>query len=158
MRLTVYPDNHVSACFNIQDPTNVFFFNHESYKVIKIILKNHMENSMDIDRRKHVRTPAQLIVQYSDQRLFFTEFLYNLSLGGICIEASKPLEPGTRLIVSISTQPAVKAEAIVAWSKKSKKNRFKHEIGIRFVELPQHQKSQIADIITSIYWEMNPTH
>jgi len=110
---------------------------------------------MGIDRRKYDRTPTQLIVQYSDQRLFFTEFLCNLSLGGICLEATKPLEPGTKLTISISTQPTIKAEAIVAWSKK---NGFKHEIGIKFVGLLQHQKSQIADIIASIYWGMNPTH
>ena len=109
---------------------------------------------MGIDRRKHVRTPAQLMIQYSDQRLFFTEFLCDLSLGGICIEASKPLEPGTMLTISISTQPAIKAKAVVVWSKK---NKFKYIIGIRFVGLPQDQKSQLADIINSICWGINPT-
>ena len=109
---------------------------------------------MGIDRRKHVRTLTQLIVQYSDQRLFFTEFLYDLSLGGICIEASKPLEPGTILTISISTQPAIKAKAMVVWSKKSK---FKYKIGVQFVELPQDQKSQLTDTISSICWGINPT-
>ena len=113
---------------------------------------------MGIDQRKHVRTPAQLTVQYSDRRLFFTEFLSDLSPGGMCIVASKPLEPGTKLIISTSTQPPIKIEGIVAWSKKSMKNKFKYEIGVRFDELSQDQKSQIADIITSIYWETNPTH
>lgn len=113
---------------------------------------------MGIDQRKHVRTPTELIVQYSDQRLFFTEFVCNLSPGGLCVEASKPIEPGTMLTISTSTQPPIKAKAIVVWSKKSKKNRFKHEIGIRFVGLSQDQKSQITDIITSIYWGMNSTH
>ncbi len=110
---------------------------------------------MGIDRRKHVRTPTQLIVQYSDQRLFFTEFTCDLSLGGICIEASKPLEPGTKLIISISTQQVIKAKAMVVWSKKGK---FKYKIGIRFVELSQDKKSQLTDIITSVCWGMNPTH
>jgi hypothetical protein len=89
---------------------------------------------MGIDQRKHVRTPAQLIVQYSDRRLFYTEFVSDLSLGGI------------------------KIEGIVAWSKKSMKNKFKYEIGVRFDGLSHDQKSQITDIITSIYWETNPTH
>jgi len=110
---------------------------------------------MGIDRRKHVRTPSQLIVQYSDQRLFFTEFLCDLSIGGICIEASKSIEPGTMLIISISTQLAIKAKAMVVWSKKSK---FKYKIGIRFIGLPQEKKSQLANIINSICWGMNPTH
>jgi c-di-GMP-binding flagellar brake protein YcgR len=110
---------------------------------------------MAIDRRKHDRTLTQLMVQYSDQRLFFTEFTCDLSLGGICIDASKSLEPGTMLIISISTQPAIKAKAMVVWSKKSK---FKYKIGIRFTELPQDKKSQIANIISSICWEINPTH
>ncbi len=110
---------------------------------------------MGINRRKHVRTPGQLIVQYSDGRLFFTEFLSDLSLGGMCIVASKPLEPGTKLIISTSTQPAFKAKAVVAWSKKSK---FKYQIGVRFVGLSQEQKSQITDIISSICWETNPIH
>jgi len=113
---------------------------------------------MGIDQRKHVRTPAQLMVQYSDQHLFYTEFVDDLSLGGMCIVASKPLEPGTKLIISTSTQPPIKIEGIVAWSKKSMKNKFKYEIGVRFDELSQDQKSQIADIISSIYWETSPTH
>jgi c-di-GMP-binding flagellar brake protein YcgR len=121
-------------------------------------MKNHTENSMGIDRRKHIRTPTELIIQYSDQRLFFTEFVCNLSLGGLCVEASKPIEPGTMLTISTSTQPSIKAKATVVWSKKSKKSKFKYEIGIRFVGLPQHHKSQITNIITSIYWEMNSTY
>ena len=113
---------------------------------------------MGIDQRKHVRTSTQLIVQYSDRRLFFTEFLSDLSLGGMCIVASRPLEPGTKLIISTSTQRPIKIEGIVAWSKKSMKNKFKYEIGVQFVGLSQDQKSQIADIITSIYWETTPIH
>ena len=113
---------------------------------------------MGMDQRKHIRTPTQLIVQYSDRRLFYTEFLDDLSLGGMCIVASKPLEPGTKLIITSSTQPPIKVEGIVVWSKKSMKNKFKYEIGVQFDGLSQDQKSQIADIITSIYWEMNPTH
>jgi c-di-GMP-binding flagellar brake protein YcgR len=116
------------------------------------------ENSMGIDQRKHVRTPTQLMIQYSDQHLFFTEFLSDLSPRGMCIVASKPLEPGTKLVITSSTQPPIKIEGIVVWSKKSIKNKFKYEIGVQFVELSQDQKSQIADIISSICWEMNSTH
>ena len=110
---------------------------------------------MGMDQRKHIRTPTQLIVQYSDRRLFFTEFVNDLSLGGMCIVASKPLEPGTKLIISASTKPPIKIEGIVAWSKKSIKNKFKYEIGVHFDGLSQDHKSQITDIITSIYWETN---
>jgi hypothetical protein len=98
------------------------------------------------------------MVQYSDQRLFFTEFLSDLSLRGMCIVASKPLEPGTKLIISISTQAPIKVDGKVTWSKKSIKNKFKYEIGIQFDGLSQDQKSQIADIISSICWETNPMH
>jgi hypothetical protein len=72
--------------------------------------------------------------------------------------ASRPLEPGTKLIISISTQPPIKVEGIVTRSKKSMKNRFKYEIGVRFGELSQDQKSQITDIISSIYWETSSPH
>ena len=110
---------------------------------------------MGIDHRKHVRTLTQLIVQYSDQRLFFTEFISNLSLGGMCITASKSLEPGTRLIITSSTQPPIKVNGIVSWTKKSKKNKLKYEIGVHFDKLSQDQKARISDIISSIYWETN---
>jgi hypothetical protein len=76
----------------------------------------------------------------------------------MCIVASKPLEPGTKLIIFTSTQPPIKVEGIVAWSKKSMKNKFKYEIGVQFVELSQDQKSQIADIITSMFWETSSIH
>ncbi len=113
---------------------------------------------MSIDQRKHVRTPTQLMIQYSDRHLFFTEFLSDLSPRGMCIVASKPLEPGTKLVITSSTQPPIKIEGIVVWSKKSIKNKFKYEIGVQFAELSQDQKSQIADIISSICWEINSTH
>jgi len=113
---------------------------------------------MGIDQRKHVRTPTQSVVQYSDRRLFFTELLSDLSLGGMCIVASKPIELGTKLIISTSTQPPIKIEGIVIWSKKSMKNKFKYEIGVQFAELSQDQKSKIADIIASISWEISLIH
>lgn len=72
--------------------------------------------------------------------------------------ASRPLEPGTKLIISISIQPPIKIEGIVVWSKKSMKNKFKYEIGVRFGELSQEQKSHITDIISSIYWETSSAH
>ena len=112
---------------------------------------------MDIDQRKYSRTPTQLSVEYSDQNLFFTEFMSNLSMEGMCIVASRPLEPGTKLTISISTQPPVKVEGTVVRSEKSKKNKFKYEIGVRFDELSHDQKSQITDIISSTFWETNPT-
>ncbi len=113
---------------------------------------------MGIDQRKHARTSTQLMVQYSDQHLFYMDFVDDLSLGGMCIVASKPLEPGTKLIISTPTQPPIKIKGIVAWSKKSTKHKFKYEIGVRFDELSQDQKSQIADIISSIFWATSPTH
>jgi len=113
---------------------------------------------MGIDQRKNFRAPTQLSVEYSDQSLFFTEFLSDLSIGGMCIVASRPLEPGTKLIISISTQPPIKVEGIVTRSKKCMKNKFKYEIGVRFGELSQEQKSQIKDIISSIYWETSSPH
>lgn len=113
---------------------------------------------MGIDQRKYSRTPIQLSVEYSDQNLFFTEFMSDLSMAGMCIVASRPLEPGTKLTISISIQPPVKVEGTVVRSEKSMKNKFKYEIGIRFGELSQDQKSQIKDIISSTFWETSSTH
>jgi c-di-GMP-binding flagellar brake protein YcgR len=110
---------------------------------------------MGIDQRKYIRTPIQSVVQYSDLRLFFTEFMIDLSLGGMRIVASKPIEPGTKVIISTLAQSMIKVKGIVVWSKKSIKNKFKYEIGVQFVELSQDHKSQIADIIASMCWEMN---
>nr|HDN00165.1 PilZ domain-containing protein [Deltaproteobacteria bacterium] len=113
---------------------------------------------MGIDERKHVRAPIQLTVNYSDRRFFFTEFISNISIGGMCITASKPLEPKSKLSITSSTKPPIKVNGIVAWCKKSKTNKFKYEIGIRFDELSDDQKSQISDIISSSFWETCHSH
>ena len=113
---------------------------------------------MGIDERKHFRAPVYLSVEYSDQNLFFTEFISDLSIGGMCIVASRPLETGTKLSISIATKPPVKVEGTVVRSEKSMKNKFKYEIGVLFDELSQDQRSQITDIISSTYWETSSTH
>lgn len=65
-------------------------------------------------RRVHDRVSAtNLMLEYSDGRHFYSEHLNNISIGGMCLEVLKPIEPGARLSISLSTKPALKIKGKV---------------------------------------------
>lgn len=119
------------------------------FKVIEAAMKDH---ELKIDQRKYDRAPAQFTIEYSYGGRFYTEYLIDLSVGGMCIDALKPVEPETRLIVTIPSKPVVKIEGIVRWSRK---DGHRYKIGIEFDDLTREQESGIREIISSLFWEVS---
>ena len=102
-------------------------------------------------QRIHDRvSAANLMLEYSDGRRFYSEYLHNISLGGICLEVLKPIEPGARLTISLSTKPALKIEGDVKWTDKHK---FRYRIGVQFVKVTREQEFRLRQIIQSLFWE-----
>jgi hypothetical protein len=117
--------------------------------VIETAMKNH---ELKIDQRKYDRAPAQFTIQYSCGGRFYTEYLIDLSIGGICIDALNPVEPKTRLIITIPSKPVIKIGGIVKWCRK---DGHRYKIGIEFDDLTREQESGIRKVISSLFWEVS---
>jgi uncharacterized protein (TIGR02266 family) len=54
------------------------------------------------ERRRYTRVPAQILIKYGNAEQFFTDYIQNISRGGIFVPTYNPLPQGTRLRVSFS--------------------------------------------------------
>ncbi len=54
------------------------------------------------ERRQHQRVPAQVLIKYQNADQFFTDYVQNISRGGIFVPTQQPLPEETYLQVSFS--------------------------------------------------------
>ena len=54
------------------------------------------------ERRKHKRVPARVLIKYGNAEQFFTDYIRNISRGGIFVPTYNPLPAGTHLQISFS--------------------------------------------------------
>jgi uncharacterized protein (TIGR02266 family) len=54
------------------------------------------------ERRKHLRVPTRILIQYRSADQFFTDYIQNLSRGGIFVPTHDPLPEGTRLEIAFA--------------------------------------------------------
>jgi len=54
------------------------------------------------ERRQHQRVAARILIKYGNAEQFFTDYIQNISRGGIFVPTYNPLPPGTRLDISFS--------------------------------------------------------
>ncbi len=54
------------------------------------------------DRRKHKRVPTKILLKYGDAEQFFTDYIHNISRGGIFVPTHMPLPRGTRLRIGFA--------------------------------------------------------
>jgi uncharacterized protein (TIGR02266 family) len=54
------------------------------------------------ERRQHQRVPARILIKYGNAEQFFTDYIQNISRGGIFVPTYHPLPKGTRLHISFS--------------------------------------------------------
>jgi uncharacterized protein (TIGR02266 family) len=54
------------------------------------------------ERRQHKRVPARILIKYGNAEQFFTDYIQNISRGGIFVPTYDPLPKGTRLHISFS--------------------------------------------------------
>ena len=64
-------------------------------------LLNLLEESLPVDRRKYPRKPCSIAVTCEIYRVF-TDFIRNISAGGVFIETSAPCLPGEHLTMMFS--------------------------------------------------------
>ena len=60
-----------------------------------------MENNPN-ERRKHLRVPTQILIKYRSADAFFTDYIQNISRGGIFVPTHDPLPQDTHLEVTFA--------------------------------------------------------
>ncbi len=104
------------------------------------------------NKRKDKRAGINLIVNYSNKGQIFTDYLKDISMGGARIETFKPPAKGDSIIMTLSTKPPIKLNAIVRWVAKYK---FKYHFGIEFASLTYTNEVVLSQYISSFFWEKN---
>lgn len=54
------------------------------------------------ERRKHLRVPTQILIKYRSADQFFTDYIQNISQGGIFVPTHDPLPEDTRLEIAFA--------------------------------------------------------
>ncbi|MEE8305181.1 MAG: TIGR02266 family protein [Candidatus Tectomicrobia bacterium] len=54
------------------------------------------------ERRRYQRVSARILIKYGNAEQFFTDYIQNISRGGIFVPTYNPLPTGTRLQISFS--------------------------------------------------------
>jgi len=101
------------------------------------------------NRRRAKRFSTVRDVTFSDGNRFFTDFIRDMSTGGLSVESPVPFEKGTKLTLSLGA-PVVKVSGIVRWCRKE---GFKYVLGIQFVFDNPDQEAQIKDAMQCMFWE-----
>ena len=106
---------------------------------------------MDIrDRRRYERFDILLEATFGTNDKVFSEFLENISLGGMCINSPKKIDPGTPVSILIPSKPPFKVKGKVSWAKKKGLN---YRLGIQFTTRSEEQNAAIRQLISSFFWE-----
>ena len=54
------------------------------------------------ERRRYKRVPSKILIKYGNAEQFFSDYIQNISRGGIFVPTHNPLPRGTRLHISFS--------------------------------------------------------
>lgn len=107
----------------------------------------------DIKHPRDWRAPVETGVQYrhSDLESFLEEHSANLSVSGMFIKTSSPLDPGTRFELRFSVGDdvtVIAATAQVVWIRRQDSGpRQPAGMGVRFLELDQMSRQIISHIV-----------
>ena len=100
-------------------------------------------------QRQHERFAINLEGTFGSGSFICTNTILNISLGGLCMECGKYIEPEQEVTVTIPTCPLIKVTGMVAWCNK---NGLSYKIGIKFQQPSQEQRRAIIELISSFYW------
>jgi len=66
------------------------------------LLLKEVEERLFIRKRKHARKTCSLAVEYSTRRSTHSDFIHDISAGGVFIETSLPFRVGERIILNFT--------------------------------------------------------
>jgi uncharacterized protein (TIGR02266 family) len=107
------------------------------------------------ERRKHQRVPTQILIKYRSADQFFSDYIQNISRGGIFVPTRQPLPENTRLQISFSLPHygrLITTEGIVVHSVRTDSERADSPagMGIQFQALSETNQQLIDAYIESL--------
>jgi hypothetical protein len=104
------------------------------------------------NKRRNKRADINLLINYSNKRQIYTDYLKDISLGGARIETLKPPNKGDMIIITIPTKPPIKINASVKWVLKF---NFKYQFGVEFDVMTYANETILSQYLGSIFWDKN---
>ena len=104
------------------------------------------------ERRKHQRVPTKILIKYRNATQFFTDYIQNISRGGIFVPTHQPLPEGTRLEISFSLPDCdrlITTEGVVAHSVYPDSDDIPSGMGVQFQQLSEDNLNLIDAYVES---------
>ncbi len=108
---------------------------------------------MFTEQRQHPRAPIHVEVQYGEVTEDVTEYILNISRGGIYIETFSPGELDTLLKLSFylpDTGHTFEVTGRVAWGKMDGTAEGPPGMGIEFVDISDHDADMLENFVNSV--------
>lgn len=107
-----------------------------------------------LDRRIEDRIPKKYRIAYTTPQALVNSYLHNISLGGVFVRTSNPLDPGTKLSLKITLPDAGKeleVECEVTWVRKEEQQApeglLPPGMGVKFLNLAPEGQERIERIL-----------
>lgn len=112
-------------------------------------------NQQSPERRKHQRVSTEILIKYSNADRFFTDYIQNISRGGIFVPTHTPLPEGTRLSITFSLphcEQSITTEGTVIRSLRAdpENNVGPSGMGIQFGKLDEEAQKLIDAYVDSM--------
>ncbi len=111
----------------------------------RTLLKDLEEKSFE-GRRKHVRKPFLMAVDYSTQDHVYKDFIQDISTGGVFIETHMPFTVGQKVSLTFPLPNYQKHVKIVGEVVRS----IPQGVGVKFKMADQDQEAMIISLLESI--------
>ena len=110
-----------------------------------------------LNKRKFERYEARFRVNFIGGGAFFSDYSHDLSEGGIRVESINPLEPGTKLKLSLylpDRPNPLQVEGVVVWSRKIRGEKKEEKgylgVGVEFEELDPPNRDVIRGMLKAL--------
>lgn len=111
----------------------------------------------DTGRRIEDRVPRKYRIAYTTPQALVNSYLYNISVGGVFVRTSNPLEPGSKLSLKITLPDAGKeleVDCEVTWVRKEEQKApeglLPSGMGVKFLNLSPEGKERIEKILRQV--------
>ena len=105
-----------------------------------------------MERRKHKRVNVNIEVQYSSEHSFASDWITNISKGGMFIRTDHPLPPGTKLKISFSLpnrKLPIQVEGVVRWIAPREKGILPG-MGVEITKISEEDKMFLEKFIDEV--------
>jgi len=114
-----------------------------------------MTTAPSSDRRQHPRYTVSIKVEYSTKGMFDSNYVTNLSTGGVFIQTEKPYPMQSEIQLTFTLPEAnavIEAKGKVVWTYDIRRGTttIVPGMGIKFIDLPKAQLALLRDYIKKL--------